>query len=119
MVEGTTFDIASMDIYLGADKDYSSRYEQYVAMSRMTAGEKLLALSECSSVPDMNDMFRDNCIWSFFGLWYGNYLMDENGAYSDTFTSEEDMVAFYNSEAAVTRSDVRAFYESRMQDPEE
>ncbi len=119
MVEGTTFDIASMDIYLSEDKDYSSRYEQYVALSRMTAGEKLLALSECSSVPDMNDMFRDNCIWSFFGLWYGEYLMDETGAYAETYTSAEDMVAFYNSEAAVTRSDVRAFYESRMQDPVE
>ncbi len=112
LVDEDMYDIASLDIYLSEDADYSSRYEQYVLLSRMTGGKKLLALSETSSVPDMNDMFRDNCIWSFFGLWYGEYLIDEEGKYSEKYTSAEDMIALYNSEAVITRSDVKAYFAS-------
>ncbi len=108
LVDEDMFDIASMDIYLPADEPYSSRYEQYVLLSRLTDGKKLLALSECSSVPDMNDMFRDNCIWSFFGLWYGEYLMDEEGAYSEAYTSADTLIGIYNSEAAVTLEECAA-----------
>ncbi len=110
LVDEGMYDIASMDIYLPADEAYSSRYEQYVLLSRMTGGKKMLALSECSSVPDMNDMFRDNCIWSFFGLWYGEYLIDEEGKYSENYTTAEEMIAVYNSEAAVTLEDTAAVF---------
>ena len=58
---------------------------------------KLLAISECSNLPDMNAMFRDNAVWSFFGLWYAPYL----GEYTDN----NALVEFYNSEAALTRED--------------
>lgn len=102
-----SYDVAAMDIYLPAGENFGSRYEQYVVLSRMTQGKKLLALSETSSVPDMNDMFRDNCIWSFFGLWYGEYLMDADGNYADAYTSSEDMIVHYNSEAALTLQDVK------------
>ncbi len=114
-VDETLYDIASLDIYLEPEANYSSRYEQYVLLSRMTEGKKLLALSETSSIPSMNDMFRDNCIWSFFGLWYGEYLMDEQGAYSEAYTASEDMIAFYNSEAAITLTDSRAFFLERQE----
>ena len=110
LVDETMYDIASMDIYLPKETPYSSRYEQFVLLSRMTGGEKMLALSETSSVPSMNDMFRDNCIWSFFGLWYGEYLTDSQGEYSEKYTSAEDMVALYNSEAALTLSDTAAYF---------
>ncbi len=110
LVDSTMYDIASMDIYLPKETLYSSRYEQFVLLSRMTGGEKMLALSETSSVPNMNDMFRDNCIWSFFGLWYGEYLTNEDGEYSEKYTAVEDMVALYNSEAALTLSDTAAYF---------
>ncbi len=110
LVDETMYDIASMDIYLPKETPYSSRYEQFVLLSRMTGGEKMLALSETSSIPSMNDMFRDNCIWSFFGLWYGEYLIGEDGQYSEKYTSAEDMVALYNSEAALTLSDTAAYF---------
>lgn len=110
LVDAAMYDIASMDIYLSKETPYSSRYEQFVLLSRMTGGEKMLALSETSSIPNMNDMFRDNCIWSFFGLWYGEYLTGEDGQYSEKYTSAEDMVALYNSEAALTLGDTAAYF---------
>ncbi len=110
LVDADMYDIASLDIYLPEETAYSSRYEQFVLLSRMTGGEKMLALSETSSVPNMNDMFRDNCIWSFFGLWYGQYLIGEDGQFSEKYTSADDMVAFYNSEAVLTLGDTAAYF---------
>lgn len=99
------YDIASLDIYMNPDKSFGSRYEQFVSLSRMTGGEKLLALSETSTVPDVNLMFRDNTIWSYFGLWYGEYIVDDAGMYTELYTKAEDLVGVYNSEAALTLED--------------
>jgi mannan endo-1,4-beta-mannosidase len=110
LVSKTQYDIASLDIYLPADKNYSSRHEQYVLLSRMTSGDKMLALSETSSIPNMNDMFRDHCIWSFFGLWYGEYLMDAEGNFSEKYTKSDVIVELYNSEAALTLTDTAAYF---------
>lgn len=110
LVNSRFYDIATLDIYLPAEMAFSSRYEQFVLLSRMTSGKKLLALSETSSIPSMNDMFRDNCIWSFFGLWYGEYLVGENGEISEEYTTAGDMIALYNSEAALTLSDTAGYF---------
>ena len=96
LVDETTYDIASLDLYVSQDEVYGSRYEQYMALSNMTSG-KLQALSECSTVPDMNAMFRDHTVWSYFGLWYDQYLNE--------YTSEDDLIAIYNSEGALTLGD--------------
>ncbi|WP_298481576.1 glycosyl hydrolase [uncultured Ruminococcus sp.] len=96
LVEESQYDIASLDLYVDKAEVYGSRYEQYVALRNMVPG-KMLAISECSTVPDMNAMFRDNAVWSFFGLWYAPYL----GEYTDNST----LIAIYNSEGALTRED--------------
>ncbi len=101
------YDIASLDIYLDKNTHFGSRYEQFVALYRMTDGKKMLAMSETSSVPDVNEMFRDNTVWSFCGLWYGEYLIGENGKYSSAYTPANTMIAFYNSEAVITRDGVK------------
>ena len=101
------YDIASLDIYMDADRTFGSRYEQFIALSRMTGGHKILALSESSTIPDINEMFRDNTVWSFFGLWYGDYLIDESGKYSEKYTSADAMIAAYNSEGVITREQVK------------
>ncbi len=93
LVDSDLYDIASLDLYLDDSDAFGSRYEQYVSLRNMTSG-KMLALSECSTVPDMNSMFRDNAVWSFFGLWYAPYL----GEVAD----EAAIIETYNSEAAIT-----------------
>ncbi|MBR0485312.1 MAG: hypothetical protein IJJ69_11145 [Oscillospiraceae bacterium] len=92
------YDIASMDIYLEENQDFNSRYEEFVSLYRMTKHQKILALSECGSLPDVNRMFRDNTIWSFMGLWYDNYLFG---------TDSQTLIDFYNSEKVVTLDNVR------------
>ncbi len=101
------YDIASLDIYMEKDQTFGSRYEQFVSLYRMTGGKKLLALSETSTVPDVNLMFRDNTVWSFCGLWYGDYLIGADGKYCADYTPADAMIAYYNSEAVITRDKVK------------
>lgn len=102
LVDPATFDIASLDIYLGKDKTYGSRYEQFLALQKLVGRNKLIALSECSTLPDIDTSFRDNAVWSFFGLWYGKYLCGEDGGFSEEFTKKDDFVHVYNSDGALT-----------------
>lgn len=102
LVDKETFDIAAVDIYLGENKEFGSRYEQFAALQRIIGSDKLIALSECSSVPDIDAAFRDNAVWSFFGLWYGKYLETEEGEYSEKYTLKESFIRAYNSSGALT-----------------
>ena len=103
-----TYDIASVDVYLPNQMTYGSRYEQYLSLSRITDGKKLLALSECSALPSMEMMMLDHTLWSFFGLWYGEYLMDNNGNFSSNYYSSSDLYNLYNSDSALTLNDFLA-----------
>jgi mannan endo-1,4-beta-mannosidase len=46
-------------------------------------------------------MFRDKAMWSFFGLWYGDYIMNSNGNFSSVYNSEENIKKTYNSEGTI------------------
>lgn len=102
VIDESLYDIASVDIYEGDEADFGSHFQQYKWLYMLTESRKLIALSECGTVPDIDEMFRDNAMFSFFGLWYGNYVIDENGNYSDEYTSEEAMKKMYNSDGAIT-----------------
>ena len=71
-------------------------------MQQFVGSDKLIAISECGSVPDIDSSFRDNSVWSFFGIWYGKYIADENGEYSEDFTSRDTLARTYNSDGALT-----------------
>ncbi len=92
------YDIAAMDIYLDENQEFQSRYEEFVTLYRMTKHKKILAVSECGTVPDMNFIFRDNTVWSFMGLWYEDYLSE---------LDSETLINFYNSEKVLTLDNVR------------
>ncbi|MDE6729922.1 MAG: glycoside hydrolase family 26 protein [Oscillospiraceae bacterium] len=98
LVNPSQYDIASLDVYLNPEQEFNSRYEQFLALYHMTKGKKLLALSECSSLPDVNLMFRDHAIWSFAGLWHDDYLHE-----IDT----EKLIAYYNSEKVITLDELK------------
>lgn len=108
MVDRRTFDIASVDLYFSGEKDYGSRYyEEFAAVQKFVGNDKLIAISECGSVPDMDAAFRDNAVWSFFGVWYGKYVQNEKGEYNEEFTSKDALVRAYNSDGAMTLDEYR------------
>ncbi len=91
LVPEEEYDIASLDLYVDEGEEFGSRYEQYVAVRNMVVG-KMIGISECSGLPDMNALFRDNAVWGFFGLWYDPYF---------STVSEDDLITVYNSEASL------------------
>lgn len=107
LVDKNTFDIASLDLYLSPDMDFGSRYEQFAAMQNIAGKDKIIAISECSSVPDIDKTFRDNAVWSFFGLWYGKYMMNDKGEYSETYCPKDTLIRTYNSDGALTLDEYR------------
>ena len=111
LVPENTYDIASVDIYLQPQMQYGSRFEQFLSLKKITGGRKLLALSECSSLPDPEMMQIDRSVWSFFGLWYGDYLMNPDGTFCDTYYSSNDLYKLYNSEQALTLNDFQSLYQ--------
>ena len=105
MVDRRTFDIASVDLYLNNEKDYGHRYyEEFAAVQKFVGTDKILAISECGSVPDMDAAFRDNAVWSFFGVWYGKYIQNEDGEYNEEFTNKEALIRAYNSDLIFSTS---------------
>ncbi len=107
MVSADTYDIASVDVYLSPDMQYGSRYEQFISLARITKSKKMMALSECSSLPDIEMLLLDQTIWSFFGLWYGDYIMKSDGSFSDMYYSSSDLYKLYNSERSLSLNDFR------------
>lgn len=102
VVDEALYDIASVDVYEGSEMDYGSHFRQYKWLYMLTESRKLVALSECGTIPDIDEMFRDNAMFSFFGLWFGEYILDEKGNYSEKYTSKEAMKKMYNSDGAIT-----------------
>ena len=95
------FDIAAVDLY-DENTDNTSYYKQYQWIYSLTGGQKLIALSECGMLPDMELTFRDRAVWSFFGLWYGDYILDKNGELSEKYNSRDSLVKMYNSDRTIT-----------------
>jgi mannan endo-1,4-beta-mannosidase len=118
LVDKDTFDIAAVDIYMSEDKEYGSRYEQFAALQKIAGSDKLIALSECSSIPDIDASFRDNAVWSFFGLWYGSYLENDDGTYSDKYMTKDSFIRAYNSSGALTLDEYKNMKESSSVIPE-
>lgn len=108
-VDPTTYDIASYDLYTGTEK-FGSRSEQLIAVQNYIDG-KIIAVSECNNTPDIDALFRDNSVWSFFGLWNGEYITDGNGNYSEQYTTKDELIKAYNSEGSLTLDEYRSLNE--------
>ncbi|GHV58083.1 mannan endo-1,4-beta-mannosidase [Bacteroidia bacterium] len=64
-------DIIGMDIY--QEGNHGSQMLSFEELKKLYNGKKLLALSECGSIPDITAMKRDHSIWSYCMPWYGEH----------------------------------------------
>ena len=68
---------------------------------------KIIGISECDNLPDIDAMFRDNSVWSFFGMWNGDYITDTNGTYSEKYNTRDELIKAYNSEGSLNLDEYR------------
>lgn len=109
LVPESQYDIAAVDVYLQPEIDFGSRYEQFHSLRHLTGGGKLLALSECSAVPDPEMIRIDSAVWSFFGLWYGEYLPSPDAQDGSANYSSNDLYNLYNCEFALSLNDFLSY----------
>jgi mannan endo-1,4-beta-mannosidase len=82
-------DIIGMDIYPG-ENQHSSQYFEFNRVKEKFEGRKIIALSECGSVPDPSQMKIYGDVWSWFMPWNGDYTrssLHNGSAWWSTFFS--------------------------------
>lgn len=68
-------DMVGRDIY--KDGDHSSQILEFNQMNALYGSNKMLAISECGSFPDPDNLVNDEAAWSFFMPWNGDFVRDE------------------------------------------
>lgn len=70
-------DIVGRDIYPG-ENQHGSQFGQFKQIYNDFNGKKLIALTECGSVPDPANMSLFGDTWSWFMTWNSQFTRDEN-----------------------------------------
>ena len=68
-------DIIGRDIYKQGDR--TSQKAEFSKISEHHKNARMVALSECGTVPDMTHIQADAVPWSWFMAWYGDFVRDE------------------------------------------
>ncbi len=102
-------DISSTDIYNSA-YDYGTSPNLLKDMSEWSDTGKLVAMSECATMPDPDLIVRDNAYWLWFAVWNWDFIV-VNGTteLSDAYTSLDMMKKVYNSDVIITRDELPDF----------
>lgn len=71
------YDVVSADFYNDA-YDYSCNSSTFEKLKALTAGRKIIALSENGPIPDIQAEIEEEAVWSWWMIWYntwgGNYV---------------------------------------------
>lgn len=64
-------DMIGRDIY--KQGDHGSQVTEFNALNSQYGSKKMIALTECGSIPDVDNLTKDSAAWSWFMPWYGDY----------------------------------------------
>ena len=96
------YDVVSIDIYNDAF-DYSSNYTAFDQLKTLTAGKKIIALSENGPIPDIDKEFEEDAVWSWWMPWYQTW----DGKFVDK-TSNAEWTKCMNDSRVITLEDLSA-----------
>jgi mannan endo-1,4-beta-mannosidase len=65
-------DIIGRDIYKTGD--HASQISEFNALNVLYGKKKMIAITECGSMPDVDNLIADGAAWSWYMTWYGNYV---------------------------------------------
>ena len=108
-------DIVGTDIYPG-ERVYTSQYPKYIETVNMSEERKIVALSENGCLVDPDLAIRDGAMWSYFGTWSGDFVVESGQliVYSETYTDAETLSRIYNHENVITRDELPVLTEYEM-----
>ena len=98
-----------MDIY-NDPYDYGVSPGKFTDLSEWADNGKLVAMSECGTMPDPDLIVRDNAYWLYFSVWNSDYIVvDLTTELSEKYTTVEEMKKVYNSEVILTLDELPKF----------
>jgi mannan endo-1,4-beta-mannosidase len=101
-------DIIGNDIY--AEKhSYQSLKQEFVHTLEQAKGNKITALSENGVMIDPDHMIADHVYWSWFNVWYGDFIIDKSGNIVDTYTEKSMVNKVYHHDLVITLDQLPKF----------
>jgi mannan endo-1,4-beta-mannosidase len=65
-------DMVGRDIYKTGD--HTSQIQEFNDMNNLYGGKKMITISECGSMPDADNLMKDDAAWSYYMPWYGDFV---------------------------------------------
>lgn len=75
----------------------SSFAGRFSSIASLTPSNKILAVSRCDVMPNLDAMFRDNSLWLWCAPMEGEFTLNISGALSESYNSVGTMKNFYNN----------------------
>ncbi|AEM74724.1 glycosyl hydrolase [Caldicellulosiruptor acetigenus] len=97
-------DIIAEDIY-EEKAQYSPYTERFVKALKYTNANKMIALSECGTIPDPAVLKQEGVSWLWFSVWAGSYVMT-GSKYNDEWNDNHMLRKIYNNDYVITKDEL-------------
>lgn len=94
-VGNTKCDIVSIDNY-GSPYSYPIAADEYNKIYTITAGTKILAMSEDGSMPNIDNAFFQGVTWSYFMTWHEHLTTDNTDAMIQSIYTNPKVITLEN-----------------------
>jgi len=102
-------DLVGEDVY-AQKRNYSSQVHKFFEIAEYLHeldAMKVIGLTECATVPDINEMERDKAMWFMFAVWNSDFVRNRNSSvYSQEYTESSHLKKMYDDERVITLDDL-------------
>ncbi len=99
-------DIIGQSFFETSNSSFAGRFQ---ALSSIVPTQKIMAVSTCDVMPNIDYMFRDNAVWLWTAPASGDYTLNMNGALSESYNSVAYMKEFYNHQYTISLEELPDF----------
>lgn len=96
-------DIVGQSFFEKSDSSFAGRFS---ALADALPTKKMIAVTACDVLPSADFMNRDNAFWLWCAIESGEYLINENGAFTPDFNTAAALNKAYNSTIMITRDEL-------------
>lgn len=97
-------DIIGQSFYEKSPSSFAGRFS--AISSEPSTARKMLALTACDTLPDIDSMQRDNAMWLWTAIDSGDYTIDSSGNFSEKYTRSSALKQYYGNEICITRDEL-------------
>ena len=96
----TYVDIIGQSFYEKSTSSFAGRFKALASDS--ATGRKMLAITACDTLTNIDFMNRDNAMWIWVAPDSGEYTIDRTGKLSEKYTKKSALRNAYNNEKCIT-----------------